>query len=49
MFSKSWGADKDADQAFNQAVAEGAKIETTLADLFRGDRYGKLTDPLGHS
>jgi PhnB protein len=40
---------KDADSAFKQAVSAGAKVETELADMFWGDRYGKLTDPFGHS
>jgi PhnB protein len=38
---------KDADSAFKQAVSAGAKVETELADMFWGDRYGKLTDPFG--
>jgi|SRR5450432_531190 PhnB protein len=40
---------KDVDSAFNQAVAAGAKVEMPLADQFWGDRYGKLSDPFGHS
>lgn len=39
----------DVDSVFKQAVSEGAKTETPLADQFWGDRYGKLTDPFGHS
>lgn len=39
----------DVDNLFNQAVAAGAKVEMPLADQFWGDRYGKLTDPFGHS
>ncbi len=40
---------KDVDQAFNQAVAAGAKITMPLSDMFWGDRYGQVTDPFGHS
>jgi PhnB protein len=40
---------KDVDSAFSQAVSAGAKVEMPLADMFWGDRYGKLTDPFGHS
>ncbi len=39
---------EDADKLFNQAVAAGAKVTMPLADMFWGDRYGKLTDPFGH-
>ena len=39
----------DVDAAFNQAVAAGAKSEMPVADMFWGDRYGKVTDPFGHS
>jgi PhnB protein len=40
---------KDVDSAFNKAVTAGAKVEMPLADQFWGDRYGKLSDPFGHS
>lgn len=40
---------KDVDAAFQQAVNAGAKVEQPLQDMFWGDRYGKLTDPFGHS
>ena len=40
---------KDVDQAFNQAVAAGAKITMPLSDMFWGDRNGQVTDPFGHS
>ena len=40
---------EDVDAAFNQAVSAGAKVEMPVADMFWGDRYGKLTDPFGHS
>jgi PhnB protein len=39
----------DVDSAFSKAVAAGAKVEMPLADQFWGDRYGKLSDPFGHS
>ena len=40
---------KDVDQVFNRAVAAGAQIAMPLNDMFWGDRYGKVTDPFGHS
>jgi PhnB protein len=40
---------ENVDKAFAQATAAGAKVEMPLADMFWGDRYGKLTDPFGHS
>jgi PhnB protein len=39
----------DVDKTFNQAVSAGALVEAPLADMFWGDRFGKLTDPFGHS
>ena len=39
---------EDADAVFQQAVAAGAKVKMPLADMFWGDRYGKLVDPFGH-
>jgi PhnB protein len=39
----------DVDQVFKQAESAGAKVDTPLANMFWGDRYGKLTDPFGHS
>jgi PhnB protein len=38
----------DADQVFAQAVKAGAKVVMPLADMFWGDRYGRLKDPFGH-
>ena len=38
----------DADAVFNRAVAAGATVAMPLADMFWGDRYGKLVDPFGH-
>ncbi len=40
---------KDVDAAFSKAVAAGAKVEMPLKDMFWGDRYGKVSDPFGHS
>jgi PhnB protein len=40
---------EDVDRVFNQAVAAGAKVDMALADMFWGDRYGRVTDPFGHS
>jgi PhnB protein len=39
----------NVDTMFNAAVAAGAKVEMPVSDQFWGDRYGKLTDPFGHS
>jgi PhnB protein len=40
---------EDVDSVFNQATRAGAKVEMPLADMFWGDRYGKVVDPFGHS
>jgi PhnB protein len=40
---------ENVDSVFNQAKSAGAKVEMPLADMFWGDRYGKLVDPFGHS
>jgi len=40
---------ENADAFFNQAVSAGAQVEAPLADMFWGDRYGRLRDPFGHS
>lgn len=39
----------DCDAAMKQAAAAGATIVMPAADMFWGDRYGKITDPFGHS
>jgi PhnB protein len=39
---------EDVDAAFSAAVAAGAKQIMPPADMFWGDRYGKLVDPFGH-
>jgi PhnB protein len=38
----------DADATFARAVDAGATVAMPLADMFWGDRYGKLVDPFGH-
>jgi len=38
----------DVDAVVARAVAAGAKITMPVADMFWGDRYGKLEDPFGH-
>jgi len=40
---------EDVDSAFSRAASAGAKVDMPVADMFWGDRYGKLTDPFGHS
>jgi PhnB protein len=40
---------ENCDTVFNQAIAAGAEVEAPLADMFWGDRYGRLKDPFGHS
>ncbi len=39
----------DVDAAFDRAVSAGATPSMPVMDTFWGDRYGKLTDPFGHS
>ena len=39
---------QDVDALFNRAVASGARVVMPLADMFWGDRFGKLADPFGH-
>lgn len=38
----------DVDATVAQAVAAGAKVTMPVADMFWGDRYGRLVDPFGH-
>lgn len=38
----------DVDAVVARAVEAGAKITMPVADMFWGDRYGKLEDPFGH-
>ena len=39
---------ENADAVFAQAVKAGATPLMPPADMFWGDRYGKLNDPFGH-
>ena len=39
----------DIDAAFKRAVDAGAKADMPPMDMFWGDRYGRLTDPYGHT
>jgi PhnB protein len=39
---------RDADAAFDKAVAAGATVKQPVADQFYGDRSGSVIDPLGH-
>lgn len=38
----------DVDAAFKRAVDAGARVRMAPADMFWGDRYGKVIDPFGH-
>jgi uncharacterized glyoxalase superfamily protein PhnB len=38
----------DVDAVFQKAVSAGATALMPVADMFWGDRYGKLRDPFGH-
>jgi PhnB protein len=38
----------NVDAWFQKAVAAGAQVTMPLADMFWGDRFGKLKDPYGH-
>jgi PhnB protein len=38
----------DADAFVQRAAAAGAKITMPVADMFWGDRYGRVEDPFGH-
>ena len=39
---------EDADAFVARAVKAGAKVTMPVADMFWGDRYGKIEDPFGH-
>jgi uncharacterized glyoxalase superfamily protein PhnB len=39
---------EDADRTIERAVAAGAQITMPVADMFWGDRYGKVKDPFGY-
>jgi PhnB protein len=38
----------DAETTFARAIEAGGVVTMPLADMFWGDRYGKLIDPFGH-
>ena len=38
---------ENVDSAFDRAIKAGATAEMPVADMFWGDRYGKLADPFG--
>jgi uncharacterized glyoxalase superfamily protein PhnB len=38
----------DVDAFVKRAVDAGAKLTMPVADMFWGDRYGKIEDPFGH-
>jgi PhnB protein len=38
----------DVDSVFQQAVQAGAKPQVQPADMFWGDRFGRVIDPFGH-
>ncbi len=38
----------NVDELFDRASRAGAQVKVPLADMFWGDRYGKLVDPFGH-
>jgi PhnB protein len=40
---------EDVDSLMKRAVDAGARVDMPLQDMFWGDRYGKFTDPFGHS
>jgi PhnB protein len=40
---------EDVDATFAKATGAGAESEMPPADMFWGDRYGRLKDPFGHS
>ena len=39
----------NCDALYQRAVGSGAKPTAPPADMFWGDRYGKVTDPFGHT
>ncbi len=39
---------EDVDAAFKQAIDAGCTAVFPVADMFWGDRYGKVRDPFGH-
>jgi len=39
---------EDVDKAFKKASDAGCEVVMPVADMFWGDRYGRLKDPFGH-
>jgi uncharacterized glyoxalase superfamily protein PhnB len=39
---------EDVDTAFDRAIGAGGVVEMPVAEMFWGDRFGKLVDPFGH-
>jgi PhnB protein len=39
---------RDVDKTVATAVAAGATVTMPVADMFWGDRYGRIVDPFGH-
>ncbi|GAB5100099.1 MULTISPECIES: VOC family protein [unclassified Caballeronia] len=39
---------EDVDATFTQAIDAGAEVTMPVAEMFWGDRYGRLVDPFGH-
>src|SRR5262249_45733260 len=37
----------DVDKVFTRAIEAGARVDMPLADMFWGDRYGRITDQFG--
>jgi PhnB protein len=40
---------ENVDKVYDLAVTEGSKVTMPLENQFWGDRYGKVTDPFGHT
>ena len=40
---------ENVDAYFDRAIAAGAKADVRPENMFWGDRYGRFTDPFGHS
>ena len=40
---------EDVDSVVQRAIDNGARLDMPAQDMFWGDRYGKFTDPFGHS
>lgn len=40
---------EDVDSAFQRAIDAGGKVSMPVSDMFWGDRYGRFTDPFGHT